>query len=726
MQWVICLQRDTSCKSPLFRLQLYYNQVRPTSIYELHDQDIQPLVAPPPVMPPDPDIIVPDSMLAQPLQAPPPREPTPEPDFPLPPVQMLNNNSVWAGLNREKNPAKLQRKREKERRQGRQSSEEKEREKDREKDKDKDGFASMEFVRWAASVRANPIYIHLSRKPSPPGKEIPLISRHSVAKSLSTNDWLIAVREIKILRLSTRINDLQAEARWSFRQPRRQKEPANFMPKTHWDYLREEGRWMWTDFREERKLKAVIGYEIGQELKELFANDERPLKKRRIEEPAPPQEDIVTKMEMDESIDLTENAGIQSVPVNADFNAADGINGILLNGMHDLEGGGTPEEHVDILDTSERAEDLFDDYEAHQNRDTQMQDDDDIDELDFLTPLPPRASTRTPRRPPPDVEMQVLEEVAQAQDEEENLQFDIPDVPAIEQQAAEPMIQEEEDTQVIKIEGETPAEQFLEPSHPELRLADADNLAGPALPTLPFDNEERDSDANGSHKGKGKGKEKERSKLEDPAFIALRDPILQLGPEAFSIPPISLPSSAEEGDDIFGLEKAFPSLSMNETLLTLFPDLKPYNALPPPPIQSVPQDHSNAKPSVTRMAVSPVVGKEKKDSQNSRRMDETVTKVAHTSRHMKSKAVLMSTLNPGQNYNYKTGQWDGSGEFVVYANGVIPPTKSEEQGSGKSLAIPLPNEFLLTGASQLFSRGRGQLQVSGPRMVLQPTFRDLQ
>jgi hypothetical protein len=46
------------------------------------------------------------------------------------------------------------------------------------------------------------------------------------------------------------------------------------------------------------------------------------------------------------------------------------------------------------------------------------------------------------------------------------------------------MIQEEEDTQAIKIGGATPAEQFLEPPHPELRLADADNPAGPALPKL--------------------------------------------------------------------------------------------------------------------------------------------------------------------------------------------------------------------------------------------------
>jgi chromatin modification-related protein VID21 len=568
-------------------------------------------------------------MLAHPLAVSPPHTPSPEPEYPLPPTEMLTDGLVWPSVNREKNPTKQQKKRERERNKGRQSPEEKEKD-IRDRDKDKDGFASMEFVRWVANIKANPLYTHLSRKPSTRDNPPPLIARQSVTKSLSTNDWFIAIREIKLLRLSIRINALQEEGRWSYRQPRRQKEAAHLLGKTHWDWLCEEGKWMRTDFREERKLKAVIGYEIGLELKELFADGVSPLKRRRVEGSAP-LGDVPTKMEVDDAADLFGNAGIQIVPVNAD-----------LSGIQDLDSGLVTDEKVEVLDNTDRAEDALVDYEATREAEDSREAVDRV--LDIIPSAPNQESMKQDT-----MDIDIEDDVDAEGDDviDADFKFDIPEM------TTELGPSEE----VTKIENPQPNGDFPLDFPPELRPND-DNPTGPALPALPFENEEKDSDADSNQKYKSKGKDKERYKLEDPALRAIRDPILQLGFEDFTLPMISLPSGTSDEK----MNKEISSdLSMDEVLLSLFPELKLYTPLPPSPVVI-----SNLNPSTSKTSnVRTVRLIPKKDPNNLRRVDETVTKIAQVTKHMREKVVLVSTLNPGENFNPKTREWEGCGEMVI-------------------------------------------------------------
>lgn len=590
-------------------------------------------------------------MLADPHPAIHSRSPSPVPEYPLPPIEMLTNGQVWPSINREKNPTKMQRKKEKERHKGRQSPDE--------KDKDKDGFSSMEFIRWVANIRANPLYVHLSRKPSPNNNPPPLISRPSVTKSLSTNDWFIAIREIRLLRLSTRVNQLQDEGQWSYRQPRRQKEPAHFMAKTHWDYLREEGRWMRTDFREERKLKAVIGYEIGQELKELFSSGESPLKRRRIEGPGEANvgtvdEIVSTKMEVDEPLvsDLTTDVGLPSVPINA-----------VISGLQELEE--LLEQPEEVLDNDEQVEDALAELEERKEEEAKQERESELgidDELGYpVDSSPPTQNANDSITMEEDMDVENDDDDAAGED----FKLDIPDLPPEQEQAVENDDQTQDQAQEMQVDGAEVAltNGDLPPDPPPELKNTEDNPEGPAMPALPFENEEKDSDSGSNdRKEKGKGKEKEKTKLEDPALKAIREPILHMGREEFAIPYIGLPSQQND-EDVLGIEEAFPQLSMNDVLQSLFPELKPYAALPPAPVVvSNPKTVPNIK---TNLRTVPLITS-KKDPGNFRRVDETNTKVAAVTKHMKAKAILVSALNPGENFNPQTKEWDGSGDMVIY------------------------------------------------------------
>ncbi|KIO17854.1 hypothetical protein M407DRAFT_32473, partial [Tulasnella calospora MUT 4182] len=57
---------------------------------------------------------------------------------------------------------------------------------------------------------------------------------------------------------------LKSEGRWSFRQPKKSKGPT--LPKVHWDYILDEMRWLQADFREERKWKTAVAFEIAHEI----------------------------------------------------------------------------------------------------------------------------------------------------------------------------------------------------------------------------------------------------------------------------------------------------------------------------------------------------------------------------------------------------------------------------------------------------------------------------
>ena len=79
-------------------------------------------------------------------------------------------------------------------------------------------------------------------------------------KCLLTRDWKVAFTEQKFVKAMARIEELQEQGQWSFRQPKRVRDPVE--RKSHWDYMLEEMRWLQTDYREERKWKLATAYEL--------------------------------------------------------------------------------------------------------------------------------------------------------------------------------------------------------------------------------------------------------------------------------------------------------------------------------------------------------------------------------------------------------------------------------------------------------------------------------
>ncbi|KIK63582.1 hypothetical protein GYMLUDRAFT_40630 [Collybiopsis luxurians FD-317 M1] len=137
-----------------------------------------------------------------------------------------------------------------------QKKKEKEREKTegkREKE-GKDDWVPWGINRWNATIRTNPVYKRVAKS----------------TKCLSTRDWGVAMTELKIIRAVDRIELLKSSGRWSFRQPKKQRASGG-IAKTHWDYLMDEMKWMRTDFREERKWKMALAYNLSTSVLEWHA-----------------------------------------------------------------------------------------------------------------------------------------------------------------------------------------------------------------------------------------------------------------------------------------------------------------------------------------------------------------------------------------------------------------------------------------------------------------------
>ncbi|KAF8797902.1 hypothetical protein BYT27DRAFT_7203588 [Phlegmacium glaucopus] len=133
------------------------------------------------------------------------------------------------------------------------------RKKERERDKsdgkkDRDEVLPMGVSRWGATVLANPVWKKVSR----------------ATKCLSTREWGVAMTELRLIRTLERIDSLKADGRWSFRQPKKQRGIGGLV-KTHWDYLMDEMKWMRIDFREERRWKMALAYNLSTAVLEWHA-----------------------------------------------------------------------------------------------------------------------------------------------------------------------------------------------------------------------------------------------------------------------------------------------------------------------------------------------------------------------------------------------------------------------------------------------------------------------
>ncbi|KAG2158054.1 uncharacterized protein EDB93DRAFT_742537 [Suillus bovinus] len=128
------------------------------------------------------------------------------------------------------------------------SAKQKKRDKERDKadGKIKDEWIPMGLTKWGATIRANPVWKKVSR----------------ATKCLSTRDWGVAIAEARLTRTLERVESLENVAKWSYRQPKRQKNLGG-MTKTHWDYLMDEMKWMRVDFREERRWKYVLAFNLS-------------------------------------------------------------------------------------------------------------------------------------------------------------------------------------------------------------------------------------------------------------------------------------------------------------------------------------------------------------------------------------------------------------------------------------------------------------------------------
>lgn len=104
--------------------------------------------------------------------------------------------------------------------------------------------APADLTRWTVRVRA--------------ASSASLVRKAN--KCLLTRDWKVAFTEQKFIKAMARIDELKQAGLWSFRQPKRSRGPVE--RKTHWDFMLEEMRWLQTDFREERKWKLAMAYEL--------------------------------------------------------------------------------------------------------------------------------------------------------------------------------------------------------------------------------------------------------------------------------------------------------------------------------------------------------------------------------------------------------------------------------------------------------------------------------
>ncbi|GAA5968990.1 hypothetical protein JCM21900_002091 [Sporobolomyces salmonicolor] len=97
-----------------------------------------------------------------------------------------------------------------------------------------------------------------------------------VHNALSTHEWDVGIDEMKAIRAFERIEQLKAEKRWSFRQPKKQR--VGVVPKAHRDYLLDEMRWMHTDFRQEMRWKIVTAYKLARACRawKRASTDDRP------------------------------------------------------------------------------------------------------------------------------------------------------------------------------------------------------------------------------------------------------------------------------------------------------------------------------------------------------------------------------------------------------------------------------------------------------------------
>lgn len=104
-------------------------------------------------------------------------------------------------------------------------------------------------------------------------------------KTVTTHDWMLARDELKSVKTIQKIEALKRTNSWSLRQLKKHRAPSR--PKTHWDLMIDEMKWMHTDFKEERKWKMAMAYMTARAVLEWHHADDKATVcvKTRIPEP---------------------------------------------------------------------------------------------------------------------------------------------------------------------------------------------------------------------------------------------------------------------------------------------------------------------------------------------------------------------------------------------------------------------------------------------------------
>ncbi|RDW64782.1 hypothetical protein BP6252_10433 [Coleophoma cylindrospora] len=125
-------------------------------------------------------------------------------------------------------------------------------------------------------------------------------------KTITTSNAYIPIVENQATRVLHRIKYLQEIDKWSLRQPRRSLEPNR--PKTHWDVVIQEAKWMRTDFREERKWKMAVSRNLASACAEWIGATEEDRKLLQVKAKLPPRpSDVVNK-----DVDMTDITSSQA------------------------------------------------------------------------------------------------------------------------------------------------------------------------------------------------------------------------------------------------------------------------------------------------------------------------------------------------------------------------------------------------------------------------------
>ncbi|RCH79783.1 chromatin modification- protein VID21, partial [Rhizopus stolonifer] len=129
-------------------------------------------------------------------------------------------------------------------------------------------------------------------------------------KTLTTHDWMLARDELKSVKTIQKIESLKKKSLWSLRQLKKHR--ALPRPKTHWDCMIDEMKWMHTDFKEERKWKMAMAYVLSHSVMEWHVAEDKSTVCVKTRIPEPKSLPTPEPMEMDSTVAVEPNLDEQS------------------------------------------------------------------------------------------------------------------------------------------------------------------------------------------------------------------------------------------------------------------------------------------------------------------------------------------------------------------------------------------------------------------------------